>query len=220
MRRDFDYTGATFAIVPSGTVVALPPFTTRCAQPILIMDEPISFWSYSLDVYSRSGVAPACLALQDDLGIDVNVLLYCCWHGQTRGLIGERDFTALLEFTNRWSSALVKPLRSARSWLRDDGHDLDGIPREDCEALRQRIKEAELESERLQQLAMQRLSIASTKPAQSESTQAALQNIATYLRMLDTTVSDESCKNFAAILSAVFPEIDPMSITDKLRSGE
>ncbi|MGI9258517.1 MAG: TIGR02444 family protein [Gammaproteobacteria bacterium] len=184
------------------------------------MDETIDFWSYSLDAYSRPGVATACLALQEDLGLDVNVLLYCCWHGTTRGLLNDRDFTTLLEFTNRWSSALVKPLRSARSWLKDDGCDIDRIPREDCEALRQRIKEAELASERLQQLAMESLSVAPNEDLQPDSAQGALQNIATYLRTLDASVSDESCKNLAAILSVVFPEIDRASIAETLSIGD
>jgi len=172
------------------------------------MDEPVDFWSYSLDVYSRSGVATACISLQEDLGVDVNVLLYCCWHGETRGLIDDQKFSAVLEFTNRWSTALVRPLRSARSWLRDSGCSLEEIPREDCEALRQEIKEAELASERLQQLAMESLSISPPEQPRLEPSLAASQNIATYLQTLDVTVSDESRKNLSSVLSAIFPDID------------
>ena len=38
------------------------------------LDNP--FWQFSLDAYQRDGVQPACLSLQDDWGLDVNVLLY------------------------------------------------------------------------------------------------------------------------------------------------
>ena len=37
------------------------------------------FWTYSLAVYRRKEVAQCCLALQDDAGVDVNLLLYAGW---------------------------------------------------------------------------------------------------------------------------------------------
>jgi uncharacterized protein (TIGR02444 family) len=37
------------------------------------MDGP--HWRFSLAVYGRAGVPPACLKLQDNLGLDVNMLL-------------------------------------------------------------------------------------------------------------------------------------------------
>ena len=37
------------------------------------------FWDFSLASYSRDGVPESCLALQDDLNLDVNVLLYGAW---------------------------------------------------------------------------------------------------------------------------------------------
>ena len=43
------------------------------------------FWDFSLEVYAKEGVADACLRLQDDLGIDVNMLLFCCWAGHSGG---------------------------------------------------------------------------------------------------------------------------------------
>ena len=183
------------------------------------MEEPIDFWSYSLDVYSRSGVASACLALQNDLDVDVNVLLYCCWHGTTRGAISDRNFDAVRIFTTKWSSALVGPLRSARSWLKIEGCDQKEIPREDCETLRQRIKEAELECERLQQIAMEHLSPPPDKRLQPVSKQAnaSLQNIATYLEALGANVSGESCAHLVAILSGIFPGIDSSELEDRIR---
>ena len=35
------------------------------------------FWNYSLALYARAEVAKTCLALQDRLGLDVNLLLFC-----------------------------------------------------------------------------------------------------------------------------------------------
>jgi len=35
------------------------------------------FWDFSLAVWGREAVKPACLALQARHGIDVNILLFC-----------------------------------------------------------------------------------------------------------------------------------------------
>ena len=40
---------------------------------------PEPFWDYSLALYGRPGVEACCLRLQDRLGVDVNLLLLCCW---------------------------------------------------------------------------------------------------------------------------------------------
>jgi len=42
------------------------------------------FWDFSLAVYRRPGVAAACLRLQDEAGVDVNLLLYFCWLATVR----------------------------------------------------------------------------------------------------------------------------------------
>ena len=51
-----------------------------------------SFWAFSLEFYARPGVAEACLALQDRHGLDVNILLLCCWLGWSgRGRLSPAD---------------------------------------------------------------------------------------------------------------------------------
>ncbi len=47
-----------------------------------------SLWDFSVRTYRGEWVSAACLALQDERGVDVNMLLYCCWHGATRGAGG------------------------------------------------------------------------------------------------------------------------------------
>src|SRR5262249_40267230 len=53
--------------------------------------QTLNFWNFSLKVYGRPGVAAACIALQDGLGLDVNLLLYCCWHGRARRRLEAAD---------------------------------------------------------------------------------------------------------------------------------
>ena len=38
-----------------------------------------AFWAFSLDFYARADVAPACIALQDKCGADVDVVLFTLW---------------------------------------------------------------------------------------------------------------------------------------------
>ena len=55
------------------------------------------FWAFSLDVYGRPGVAPACLALQDRHGLDVNLLLFCCWAASQGVTLDQRTLAAAEE---------------------------------------------------------------------------------------------------------------------------
>ena len=43
-----------------------------------------AFWKFSLAVYATPGVAGECLAVQESLGVDVNVLLFCAWLAAAR----------------------------------------------------------------------------------------------------------------------------------------
>ena len=43
------------------------------------MYQPEAFWRYSIDTYSQPGMKDLCLACQDQLGLNVNVVLLCGW---------------------------------------------------------------------------------------------------------------------------------------------
>ncbi|QJR80834.1 TIGR02444 family protein [Alteromonas pelagimontana] len=38
-----------------------------------------NFWEYSIELYGIEGVAAACLKLQDEHGVNINLLLLMCW---------------------------------------------------------------------------------------------------------------------------------------------
>lgn len=78
--------------------------------------EPDSpFWRFSLAVYGAAGVSKVCLAVQDRLGGDVNLLLYCAWLGIARGIqLNEAALVKLEQSIADWNEAAVHPLRSAR----------------------------------------------------------------------------------------------------------
>jgi uncharacterized protein (TIGR02444 family) len=106
------------------------------------------FWWFSLKLYAERDFAGACLALQDRHGVDVNVLLFLLWAAQHGRRIEEDGVRAIMAAVDSWHHSVVVPLRTARRFLRTPPAD---IPPGPAASLRQRIQEAELEAERLQQ---------------------------------------------------------------------
>jgi uncharacterized protein (TIGR02444 family) len=77
------------------------------------------FWAFSLDVYARPGVAAACLRLQDELELDVNLVLLCCWLARSgRGRLNEDDLAAAEARAAPWRREIVEPLRAVRRALK------------------------------------------------------------------------------------------------------
>jgi uncharacterized protein (TIGR02444 family) len=73
------------------------------------------FWEFSLEVYARPGVAEACIALQDEAALDVNLILFCLWSAmQGPGLLEPGDVQRLGKLAASWQDEVVKPLRGAR----------------------------------------------------------------------------------------------------------
>jgi uncharacterized protein (TIGR02444 family) len=120
--------------------------------PILEDKEQSSpFWQFSLQVYPH--VAEPCLELQDRFGVDVNVLLFLLWAAHHRRKVSPGEVHFITSAVASWNAAVVVPLRNARRALRTPPEVVD---REAAGALRQRVKEVEIEAERLQQEALYR----------------------------------------------------------------
>ncbi|MFO7482034.1 TIGR02444 family protein [Oceanibaculum nanhaiense] len=134
------------------------------------LSPPPDFWSFSLDFYARPGVAEACLELQDRHGLDVNLVLYCCWRGD---ILSEAQIRAAIALTAPWRAEIVQPLRTLRRRLKPG---FPPVPEAGTLALRKRIADAELEAERLQQLALDALA-RNEGPVLSPSRQAATANL-------------------------------------------
>ena len=109
------------------------------------------FWRFSLQFYRLPKVADACIALQEEAGVDVNLLLFLLWHAKQRRRLSTADVAALEAQVAPWRDLTVIPLRSVRRALKSPPA-LVAAPA--AEAFRNRIKAVELEAERLQQEAM------------------------------------------------------------------
>lgn len=117
-------------------------------------DWPVSaFWTFSLRVYRCPGVASACLALQDDLRLDVNLVLLAAWAASTHRRLDAVTATRLRQVSEPYQSSVMQPLREARRRL------ADAFTAPPLAALaadrRERLKALELDCERLEQLALQ-----------------------------------------------------------------
>jgi uncharacterized protein (TIGR02444 family) len=99
-------------------------------------DRAASFWRWSLASYPK--VEQALLVLQDRYGADVNLLLYCAWLGKLTPESLDSAEAAL----RPWREEAVEPLRQLRRGLKN---------RPEAAAVRDLVKAAELEAERVAQ---------------------------------------------------------------------
>ena len=110
-----------------------------------------AFWDFSVRTYRAPGVPDACLALQNDYGVDVNMLLYCCWVGAAIGPFDGDVFNRAATYSAQWVENVVIPLREARTWMKHTGCDSDPVPTAPCMELREDIKTVEFATEKMQQ---------------------------------------------------------------------
>ncbi len=110
-------------------------------------DDPL--WTFALAVYDTPGIPDACLALQDEAGVDVPLLLFAAWAAR-RGQTVDTSWLAAQESRIAdWRDRTVRPLRAIRRAMKG-AQPPDPRLTGAAEALRTRIKDAELEAERLE----------------------------------------------------------------------
>ena len=165
------------------------------------------FWDFSLAVWGREAVAPACLALQTRHGIDVNILLFCGWAGRRGRALDAADLGRLIDAARPWREAAVLPLRALRTWLKTQTVTPAGAPTEPAEALRARIKACELEAEAIQQ-ALLVAAIAVPEGKGAPALTAA--NLSTYLAALGVTPGADDTADLADLLRGCHPELRPL----------
>lgn len=85
----------------------------------MMADETTTLKDFALALYGREGVPPACLALQESAGIDVNILLFAAWRGAVlRREVGAADIAAARASVAEWHTDVVKALRAVRRRLK------------------------------------------------------------------------------------------------------
>ena len=116
------------------------------------MESPL--WRFSLAVYRGAGVQEECLDVQERFGIDVNLLMLCAYAGAVEGaVLSASDIADALEASGAWHGNVVKSLRQVRRTLKPWGAG-QGPYANVVEALRVKVKGAELEAEQIEQAMM------------------------------------------------------------------
>ncbi|VTU19447.1 TIGR02444 family protein [Variovorax sp. PBL-E5] len=108
-----------------------------------------TLWDFSARLYAETGISSACLRLQDEHGIDVNLLMFAAWLGQVHGLsLDAAGVQAAVDATADWQSEVVMPIRALRRGLKGVAQ---RIADPDVEAVRSRIQALELDAEQREQ---------------------------------------------------------------------
>lgn len=159
------------------------------------------FWDFSLSVYGEAGVAPACLRLQDQRGLDVNLLLFCGWLGVTgRGVLANPTWQELVQWNRAWTEEVIMPLREVRRRLKTQEDRL-------VKALRAKVGVCEIDGEHLAQLRMERV-VVDTMPrdlSADEALRDVLGNLGRYLSAWGASLGGEDLRSLRVILQAVVP---------------
>ena len=135
------------------------------------------FWRYSLKFYGQAGVSDACIALQDGCGIDVNLLLYLFWLASEGRAVTAGDVKMLDDKVKSWRELTIIPIRDVRRKLKGAITFIDPAKQE---ALRDKVKVAELEAERLQQEGLYAVTQSGPLGKAAEPAAAARGNLAAY----------------------------------------
>lgn len=108
-------------------------YQTETQQPL---------WVFSIELYQRKGVAAALLALQDNCGADVNVLLALSWLASQKMLVSSELLEEFERVSADWRHNCLQPLRVLRRYLK---------LQVSSDTIYQATKALELEAERWQQ---------------------------------------------------------------------
>ena len=162
------------------------------------------FWDFSLAVYRMPGVAEACLRLQDEAGVDVNLLLYFCWVATVRDTaLDDPEIRKAVEATDAWRDRVVRPLREIRRSMKGG---IPGMAPELAESLRSDVKRIELQSERLQQdLLFHMAGPATQHVGGSAARRCADENITRYLKLMGVSLAASLARDCRSVVEAGIP---------------
>jgi uncharacterized protein (TIGR02444 family) len=148
MRRQLSARDRHCPLLISGGLLQIKTPVTNSASRL---HSETPFWRFSLGFYRQPGVADACITLQEESGIDVNLLLFLLWHATHGHALSAGEVKGLERRIGPWREMTVVPLRKMRRVLKSPGELVEPGA---AEVFRTKVKALELEAERLQQEAM------------------------------------------------------------------
>lgn len=179
-----------------------------------------SFWEFSTNIYHKPGVERALLMLQQRFGVDVNMLLLCCWAARFRHLrLSASGIGDLVGLVGVWQSDVVRPLRRLRHKLKSRQA---GVLSDSAEALGERILDLELDAERIEQSFLEsELPRHGVFMRPDEIRRGMAENLAIYLRHQAVETDLEVTEYLITIMTAVFdiPADDAKSLWQQVSSS-
>jgi uncharacterized protein (TIGR02444 family) len=164
--------------------------------------ESTPFWRFSLGFYRQAGVSDACIALQDDCGVDVNLLLFLFWLASDGQLLSPGEVKKLDDQVRSWRELTIIPIRDVRRNLK--GAATLVAPGEQ-EAFRTKVKAIELEAERQQQQALYAFTQSGPLGKPAAPPAAARANVAAYESGLDLSFPKKAVDVLLGAFDAIVP---------------
>lgn len=164
--------------------------------------------TFAVTIYGKPEVADACLTLQQELGLDVPVLLFCAWYACTRGELDDKLLAQVIETSRPFSLHVVQPLRQARRWMKQPADSQKAIMmaanQEAWQFLREKIKSIEISAELLWLDALQNLTESQALRAKNTnlSEDKVMQNMQRYCQTLKSA-AERDVINVNALLSRI-----------------
>jgi uncharacterized protein (TIGR02444 family) len=146
--------------------------------------ETTPFWRFSLHFYRQPGVSEACIALQDNCGVDVNLLLFLLWLADDGQLLSVDEVNRLDNTVRSWRDLTIIPIRDVRRRLKGAKTLVEPGKQE---TFRNKVKAIELEAERLQQEALYAFTLSSPLGKGAAPSAAARGNVSAYERIMNVT---------------------------------
>ena len=161
-----------------------------------------SLWQFSLRVYTQPDVERTCLTLQDKWGMDVNLILACCWAGLSgRGALTIAELNELEQAVRAWREQIIFALRRLRKQIK-----ISPLHTEATKEIYEQVKLLELKSEEAEQLQLMQLLAPrrqnKNKPDQERYSDA-FASLSAYARMPANRVTQPDETELRALLKGI-----------------
>lgn len=152
------------------------------------------FWAFSTELYARRGVDLALLELQDQDGLQVNLVLFCLFAASRGQSLEGVQIAAMQDIGRRWGRGVVTPLREARRGLK-------ALPA--GAELRLEVKRLELAAEKAMQSMLEAILPAGGR-ASGAARATAEANLRAWFQEEGLLMTEARSDLFAAVLDAAF----------------
>jgi uncharacterized protein (TIGR02444 family) len=164
-------------------------------------------WQYALKLYAKEGVSKACIALQEEFLLNVNVILACCWFAATgRGTVSKNIFNNLLSNLNPWNEKITRELRTLRRQMTElDQDSNNGMDKNTKFELKNQALQLELYSEKAQQAILFDYLCGYNKIRRGQQrTKDAMTNMQHYFSVSKIILNESGYESSRLILAAAF----------------